>query len=254
MQALVAQAEQTAPAGTLAVTRAAEKWLELGRADAALELVERALARRPDALALTVLRARARVAAGPEDAPLRAAQIGELVALADRHRADPEALAQLVDGLQQLGATEAAQAIHDDVRQRFPDARAVERWDWQLAAVFGAVGTCRMALADGKLPPADALAQARAPSMRSSTGRGCATCRCAVRLRRRRSSLCSAIRERRCSGSKQWRGPCSRRRSGRRMTPRLRCSWRIVAATSSWHARWPSGPSRSRTIRLPASL
>ncbi|MFZ6184259.1 redoxin domain-containing protein [Nannocystis pusilla] len=163
LQALVAQAEQTAPSGTLAVARAAESWLELQRADTALGLVERALARRPDVLALAVLRARARVAAARGDASLRAAAITELVALADRHRAEPEALAQLVDGLQQLGATEAAQAIHDDVRQRFPDARAVERWDWQLAAVFGAVGTCRMALAEGELPPADAQAQARAP-------------------------------------------------------------------------------------------
>ena len=163
VQALVAEAEQTAPSGTLAVTRAAENWLELQRADAALELVERALARRPDVLALTVLRARARVAAAREDDSLRAAVSAELVGLADRHRAEPEALAQLVDGLQQLGATEAAQAIYDDVRLRFPDARAVERWDWELAAVFGAVGSCRMALAEGKLPPADALAQARAP-------------------------------------------------------------------------------------------
>ncbi|WP_434419304.1 hypothetical protein [Nannocystis pusilla] len=163
VQALVAEAEQTAPSGTLAVARAAEKWLELQRADTALGLVERALARRPDALALTVLRARARVAAAPQDASLRAAQIGELVALADRHRAEPEALAQLVDGLQQLGATEAAQAIYDDVRRRFPDARAVERWDWELAAVFTAVVSCRMALTEGKLPPVEALARARAP-------------------------------------------------------------------------------------------
>ncbi|MCY0986505.1 TlpA disulfide reductase family protein [Nannocystis sp. ILAH1] len=163
VQALVTQAEQTAPSGTLAVARAAEQWLELQRADAALELVERALARRPDVLALTVLRARARVAAARQDASLRAAAIAELVALADRHRAEPEALAQLVDGLQQLGATEAAQAIYDDVRLRFPDARAVERWDSELVAVFGAVGGCRMALARGELPPADELAQARAP-------------------------------------------------------------------------------------------
>lgn len=163
VQALVAEAEQTAPAGTLAVARAADQWLELQRVDAALELVERALARRPDVLALTVLQARARVAAARGDASQRAAVLGELVALADRHRAEPEALAQLVEGLQQIGATEAAQAIHDDVRRRFPDARAVERWDWQLAAVFGAVGNCRMALAGGKLPPADELAQARAP-------------------------------------------------------------------------------------------
>ncbi|PCC72493.1 Thiol-disulfide isomerase or thioredoxin [Nannocystis exedens] len=160
VQELVARAERTAPSGTLAVVRAAEGWLRLGRVDLAVELVERALARRPDALAFTVLRAQARVR---QDASLRSAMVGDLAALADEHRTDPDALAQLADGLSSLGAAEAAQAIQDDVRRRFPGARAVERWDFQAASVFGAVGDCRLANEAGTLPEADTLVQARAP-------------------------------------------------------------------------------------------
>ncbi|MDC0675345.1 TlpA disulfide reductase family protein [Nannocystis sp. ncelm1] len=163
VQALVASAEQAAPSGTLAVAQAAEKWLSLDRPDLALDLLERALARRPDALALNVLRARARVAAAKQDPAQRDAASRELVALADQHRADPDALTQLVDGLSAIGATEAARTLQDDVRRRFPAARAVERWDWEAASVFGALKSCSMAQFEGKQIAAHELAQQRAP-------------------------------------------------------------------------------------------
>ncbi|PCC67209.1 Thiol-disulfide isomerase or thioredoxin [Nannocystis exedens] len=171
LQELVARAEGTAPSGTLAVATAAEGWLGLGRVDLAVELVERAQARRPDALAFTVLRAQARVR---QDASLRDAVVGDLTALADVYRADPDALGRLVAGLLSLEAAEVARAIQDDVRRRVPGARVVERrrvpgarvverWDFDAASVFGAVGDCRLAKAKGTLPAADKLALARAP-------------------------------------------------------------------------------------------
>jgi thiol-disulfide isomerase/thioredoxin len=160
VQALVAHAERTAPTGTLAVARAIDGWLGHQRADLALELAERALARRPDALPLLVQRAQARVRQDPAQ---RDPAIAELVALAGSRRADPDALAELAAALSSLGATEAAQAIELDVRRRFPDARAVERWDHREAAVFRAVVPCRLAQGTGKPVPAEELARQRAP-------------------------------------------------------------------------------------------
>lgn len=160
VQAVVDHAERTAPTGTLAVARAIDGWLAVQRVDLALALAERALARRPDAPALLVLRARARVAGDPAR---RDAAIAELTALADRRRDDPGTLARLVDGLATLGATEAARALELDVRRRFPAARAVERWDFQAAGVFRAVVPCRLAQETGQPIAADELARQRAP-------------------------------------------------------------------------------------------